>query len=67
MEHETRRKLGIFMMRFPAARRAGNVLTIRNPRKGTFQTGTGATWAAQPATGSDPLTIIEYVEREREL
>jgi len=43
--HGTRRKLGISMMRFPAARRAGNALTIKNPRKPTFATGTGTAFS----------------------
>jgi len=41
MGHGTRRKLGFFERRFPAARRAGNILNSRNPRKPTFATGTG--------------------------
>tara|TARA_R100001126_G_C4877506_1_gene176994 strand:- start:1047 stop:1214 length:168 start_codon:yes stop_codon:yes gene_type:complete len=41
MEHGTTRKLGFFERRFPAARRAGNTLNLRNPRKPTFATGTG--------------------------
>jgi len=43
--HGTRRKLGFFEKHFPAARRAGNALTIRNPRKSSFATGTGTSAA----------------------
>ena len=65
--HGTRRKLGIFMKRFPEPAGPENGLNSRNPRKPIFATGTGTALAAQPATGPDPLTIIECVEREREL
>ena len=41
MGHGTRRKLGVFERHFPAARRAGNILNSRNPRKPSFTTGTG--------------------------